>query len=52
MELLNLSLNQFEVTIPGIYVMNDEGIGVIAGPFVNESEALFWIEHTVPVRQH
>jgi hypothetical protein len=50
MELLDASLQQDTALSPGIYVIDDDGVGVMAGPFVNEHEALQWIERTAPQR--
>jgi hypothetical protein len=50
MELLDASSQQDKALSPGIYVIDDDGIGVMAGPFPNEDEALQWIERTAPQR--
>jgi hypothetical protein len=49
-EVLDLTSEQEGAPVPGIYVIDDEGVGVMAGPFLNEAEALRWIERTAPQR--
>ena len=43
MELLQLEPPDFGVSTPGIYVIDDDGTEVIAGPFQSEAAALAWI---------
>ena len=50
MELLDLAPSQLGVTDSGIYVVDDDGAQVLAGPFTDETEALAWIEQTHPDR--
>lgn len=50
MELLDLWPGEHGVAVPGIYVLDDEGEEVLAGPFRSEREAVGWIEATVPER--
>ena len=44
MELLLLEPPDYGVRTIGIYVIDDDGIGVCAGPFESEVAALRWIE--------
>jgi hypothetical protein len=44
MELLQLEPPDYGVNIPGIYVINDDGISVLAGPFESETVAIRWID--------
>jgi hypothetical protein len=44
MELLELVPPEFGVAEPGVYVINDDGAGIYAGPFDNNAAALAWIE--------
>ena len=44
MELLELIPPEFGVAEPGIYVVDDDGAHVRAGPFDNDAAALAWIE--------
>jgi hypothetical protein len=44
MELLALDPPAHGVNMTGIYIIDDDGIQVCAGPFHSETEALFWIE--------
>jgi hypothetical protein len=44
MELLLLEPPDYGVHTIGIYVIDDDGIGVFAGPFESEAAALRWIE--------
>ena len=44
MELLELRPPEFGVTKPGVYVVDDDGAQVRAGPFDNDTAALAWIE--------
>jgi hypothetical protein len=46
MELLELAPPQLGVTDSGIYVIDDDGAQVLAGPFAEETEALAWIGRT------
>ena len=43
MELLLLEPPDYGVPIPGIYVIDDDGTNVVAGPFVSETAAIAWI---------
>ncbi len=51
MELLYLSPPRSGVRLSGIYVLDDEGERVLAGPFMSLREAVRWIEMTAPARQ-
>lgn len=51
MELLYLSPPRSDVRLPGIYVMDDDGERVLAGPFMATRDAVRWIEMTAPARQ-
>jgi len=44
MELLKLVPPEFGVAEPGVYVIDDDGAGIYAGPFDDETGALAWIE--------
>jgi hypothetical protein len=44
MELLQLEPPHHNVRISGIYVIDDDGTEVIAGPFESETAAINWIE--------
>ena len=44
MELLELRPPEFGVAKPGVYVVDDDGAQVRAGPFDNDAAALAWIE--------
>jgi hypothetical protein len=44
MELLQLIPPEFGVAKPGVYVVDDDGAQVRAGPFDNDAAALAWIE--------
>jgi hypothetical protein len=46
MELLELTPPDFGVERSGIYVLDDNGTLVLAGPFSDEAAALTWIEQT------
>jgi hypothetical protein len=46
MELLELTPPDFDVERGGIYVLDDDGDRVLAGPFSDEDAALAWIERT------
>lgn len=50
MELLDLWPGEYGVAVPGIYVLDDDGEEVLAGPFRSERDAVGWIERTVPQR--
>jgi hypothetical protein len=45
MEILQLEPPDYGVHTTGIYVIDDDGIGVRAGPFESETAALRWIDH-------
>lgn len=51
MELLYLFPPRSGVRLSGIYVLDDEGEQVLAGPFMSPRDAVRWIEMTVPARQ-
>lgn len=51
MELLYLSPPQSDVQLSGVYVLDDEGERVLAGPFLSSRDAVRWIEMTIPARQ-
>lgn len=44
MELLQLEPPNHGVPIAGIYIIDDDGTGVLAGPFQSEAAALAWID--------
>ena len=44
MELLQLEPPDYGVPTTGIYIIDDDGIGVCAGPFDSETAALRWID--------
>ena len=44
MELLELEPPDYGVHTTGIYVIDDDGIGVRAGPFESETAAIRWID--------
>jgi L-2-hydroxyglutarate oxidase LhgO len=44
MELLALDPPAHGVPATGVYVIHDDGLTVLAGPFAAENEALAWIE--------
>ena len=50
MELLELDPPQLGVLAAGIYVIDDDGAQVLAGPFADETEALAWIGRTRALR--
>lgn len=50
MEILQLAPADFGVPVAGIYVIDDDGEDVLAGPFGSESDALLWIARTHTVR--
>jgi hypothetical protein len=43
MELLQLDAPDYGVTATGIYIVDDDGTDVLAGPFDSEPTALVWI---------
>ncbi len=51
MELLYLFPPRSGVRLSGIYVLDDDGERVLAGPFMNARNAVRWIEVTAPARQ-
>ena len=51
MELLHLSPPQHGVHLSGIYVLDDEGDQVLAGPFAAPRKAVLWIEMTALARR-
>jgi hypothetical protein len=44
MELLHLEPPDYGVRTIGIYIIDDDGIGVCAGPFDSETAAIGWID--------
>jgi hypothetical protein len=44
MELLQLEPPDYGVRTMGIYIIDDDGIGVCAGPFDSETAAIGWID--------
>jgi hypothetical protein len=44
MELLELMPPEFGVAEAGVYVIDDDGTGIYAGPFDDDAAALGWIE--------
>ena len=44
MELLQLEPPDYGVCTMGIYIIDDDGIGVCAGPFDSETAAIGWID--------
>jgi hypothetical protein len=44
MELLQLEPPDYGVSTMGIYIIDDDGIGVCAGPFDSETAAIGWID--------
>jgi hypothetical protein len=50
MELLKLRPPAFGIAAPGIYVLDDAGGAIYAGPFESEIAAIAWIEATAPAR--
>lgn len=44
MELLDLEPPHYGVHAAGIYIIDDDGSGVLAGPFDSEVAAISWIE--------
>lgn len=51
MELLYLFPPRSGVRLSGVYVLDDDGERVLAGPFKNPRNAVRWIEMTAPARQ-
>ena len=43
MELLDLQPPDYGVHSKGIYIIDDDGLSVFAGPFESEAEAIAWI---------
>ena len=43
MELLQLEPPNYDVHSSGIYIIDDDGTGVLAGPFQSENAAVEWI---------
>jgi hypothetical protein len=43
MELLQLEPPDYGVRTMGIYIIDDDGIGICAGPFDSETAAIGWI---------
>ena len=44
MELLELDSPSYGVSTPGIYIIDDDGERVCAGPFASEMAAIAWID--------
>jgi hypothetical protein len=44
MELLHLEPPDYAVHSTGIYVIDDDGISILAGPFESETAAIRWID--------
>jgi hypothetical protein len=44
MELLQLEPPDYGVRAMGIYIIDDDGIGICAGPFDSETAAIGWID--------
>jgi hypothetical protein len=44
MELLELEPPDYGVHASGIYVIDDNGTGILAGPFESEAMAIMWID--------
>ena len=51
MQLLELSPTELGVHCQGIYVVDDDGIGVIAGPFDSVALAVAWIDGRRSLRE-
>jgi hypothetical protein len=49
-EVLDLLADQLGAPMVGVYVIDDGGDVIIAGPFASDAEALRWIEWSVPNR--
>jgi hypothetical protein len=43
MELLDLQPPDYDVRTTGIYIIDDDGLHVFAGPFESEATAITWI---------
>lgn len=43
MELLELAPFDYSVRAAGIYIIDDDGIRVLAGPFTSDTAAIAWI---------
>jgi hypothetical protein len=43
MELLQLEPPDYGVLSTGLYIINDDGIQILAGPFDSETAAITWI---------
>ncbi len=43
MELLDLAPPEFGVSAAGLYIIDDDGLRPLAGPFTSESAAIAWI---------
>ena len=50
LEVLDLAPGQLGAKAAGIFVVDDEGAGILAGPFASGREALRWIERTAHQR--
>ena len=50
LEILDLAPGLLGVAVAAIYVVDDEGRVVVAGPFESSREAVRWIERTAPER--
>ena len=50
MELLELNPPEFGIAVPGVYVLDDAGAAICAGPFETDIVALAWIEVTARAR--
>jgi hypothetical protein len=50
LEVLNLRVGQFGASVKGIFVLDDGGDVIMAGPFASAADALRWIEHSMPDR--
>jgi hypothetical protein len=44
MELLQLEPPDYGVPVTGIYIIDDDGVAVFAGPFESETAAIGWID--------
>ena len=44
MELLQLGPPEYGVRTVGIYIIDDDGTGICAGPFDSETDAIGWID--------
>jgi hypothetical protein len=44
MELLQLDPPDYGVHVTGIYIIDDDGRAVLAGPFDSETAAIYWID--------